>query len=115
MSEASLYGTSTAFLWNPFRAEPARKVHIQTKFLGFLQPWTQSKGEVDLYPICKQVSKSLQSKAERHAREVQYRGTSPIRNRPPPYDPPKTLGTGLWQGPRWMRSLISEVPLKLNY
>ena len=25
----------------------------------------------------------------------QYRGTSPIRKRPPPKDPPRTLGTGL--------------------
>ena len=25
-----------------------------------------------------------------------YRGTSPIRNRPTPYHPPRTLGIGLW-------------------
>ena len=39
------------------------------------------------------------------------RGTSPIRKPPSPYDPPKTLGIGLWQGPRGVRFLMSEVPL----
>ena len=28
-------------------------------------------------------------------RVLKYRGNSPIRKRPPPYDPPKTLGIGL--------------------
>ena len=40
-----------------------------------------------------------------------HRGTSPVRKRPPPYDPPMTLGIGLRQGPRGVRVLISEVPL----
>ena len=40
-----------------------------------------------------------------------YRGTSLIRKRPPPQDPPRTLGIGLQWGPRWVHSLISEVPL----
>ena len=35
------------------------------------------------------LSRSLLSEASR------YRGTSPIRKRPPPYDPPTTLGIGL--------------------
>ena len=39
------------------------------------------------------------------------RGSSPIRKRPPPYDPPRTLGIGLRQGPRWVCFLISEVPM----
>ena len=40
-----------------------------------------------------------------------YRGTSPIRKRPPPYDPPTTLGIGIRQGPRGVRFLVCEVPL----
>ena len=31
----------------------------------------------------------------RNRNRVSYRGTSPIRNRPPPEDPPGTLGIGL--------------------
>ena len=34
----------------------------------------------------------------------EYRGTSLIRKRPPPLDPPRTLGTGTGKGPRWMGS-----------
>jgi len=40
-----------------------------------------------------------------------YRGTSLIRKRPPPYDPPMTLGLDLRLGPRGVRFLVSEVPL----
>ena len=40
-----------------------------------------------------------------------YRGTSPIRKRPPPEEPPRTLGIGLRWVPRGVRFLISEVPL----
>ena len=42
--------------------------------------------------------------------EPPYRGTSLIRNRPPPQDPPRTLGIGLRYGPRGVRFLVSEVP-----
>ena len=38
-----------------------------------------------------------------------YRGTSPIRKRPPTSDPPRTLGIGLRQGPMGVRFLVSEV------
>jgi hypothetical protein len=31
----------------------------------------------------------------RQRREIGYRGTSLVRNRPPPKDPPRILGTGL--------------------
>jgi hypothetical protein len=40
-----------------------------------------------------------------------YRDTSHIRKRPPPYDPPRTLGIDLLQGPRGGGVLMSEVPL----
>jgi hypothetical protein len=40
-----------------------------------------------------------------------HRGTSPIRKRSTPYDPPTTLGTGLRQVPRGVRFRMSEVPL----
>jgi len=40
-----------------------------------------------------------------------YRGTSLIRNSPPPLDPPGTLGIGLRQGPRRGVFLMSEAPL----
>ena len=40
-----------------------------------------------------------------------YRGTSPIRKRPPSQDPPRTLGIGIRQGPKGLRFLVSEVPL----
>ena len=40
-----------------------------------------------------------------------YRGTSPIRKRPPPWDPPRALGVGLLWGPRGVRFRVSEVPL----
>ena len=42
-----------------------------------------------------------------------YRGTSPIRKRPPPHDPPTTPGKGLRLGPRGVGFLMSEVPLHL--
>ena len=42
---------------------------------------------------------------------LRCRGASLIRNRPPPKDPPRTLGTGLRYGPRGVRFLVSEVPL----
>ena len=55
------------------------------------------------------------------ARQRQYtlgiqgsRGTSPVRKRPPPYDPPKTLGIGLREGPTRRQFLMSEVPLYLG-
>ena len=38
-----------------------------------------------------------------------YRGTSPMRKRPPPSDPPRALGIGLRWGPRGVRFLVSEV------
>jgi len=40
-----------------------------------------------------------------------YGGTSLIRNRLSPWDPPKTLGIGLRKGPRGVRFLDSVVPL----
>ena len=40
-----------------------------------------------------------------------YRGTSLIRKRPAPWDPPRTLGIALLQGLRGVRFLVSEVPL----
>ena len=40
-----------------------------------------------------------------------YRGTSLIRNRPPPYDHHRALGMVLLQGPRGALFLMSEVPL----
>ena len=42
---------------------------------------------------------------------IPYRVTSPIRKRPPPYDPPMTPGISLQQGPRRVRFFISEVAL----
>jgi len=38
-----------------------------------------------------------------------YRVTSPIRKRPSPWDPPRTLSMGLLQGPRGVRLSLSEV------
>jgi hypothetical protein len=40
-----------------------------------------------------------------------YRGTSLIRKRPPPHNPPVTLGIGLQQGHGGVIFLVSEVPL----
>ena len=40
-----------------------------------------------------------------------YRGTSLIRKRPPPQDPPRTLGIGLRQGSTGWRFLVSKVAL----
>ena len=40
-----------------------------------------------------------------------YRGTSLIRNSPPPPDHHRALGIVLLYGPRWVRSFISDVPL----
>ena len=37
---------------------------------------------------------------------TQYRVTSPIRKRPPPYDPPRTLGIGLLWGPRGLGECV---------
>jgi len=42
---------------------------------------------------------------------ARYRDTSPIRRRPPPQDPPRTLGIGLLQGPTGGLFLMGEVPL----
>ena len=39
------------------------------------------------------------------------RGTSLIRKRPFLQEPSRTLGIGLWLGPRGWRFLMSEVPL----
>ena len=39
------------------------------------------------------------------------RGTSPIRNRPTPQDPFRTLGIDLQKGPRGTRFLVTEAPL----
>jgi hypothetical protein len=44
-------------------------------------------------------------------RQLQNRGTSPIKKRPPPQEPPRTLRIGLRQGPRGMRFLVIEVTL----
>jgi len=44
-----------------------------------------------------------------------YRSTSPIRKRPPPQDPPSTLGIGLRKGPRGVCLLLSEVLLYMNH
>ena len=43
-----------------------------------------------------------------------YRGTSPIRKRPPPLDPPRNLGIGLRLGPKGWHFLMSEVPLYVS-
>ena len=53
------------------------------------------------------------TKAPKHqsTRLGTYKGTSPIRNRPPSYDPPRTLGIGLLQNPGGVRFLTSDVPL----
>jgi hypothetical protein len=40
------------------------------------------------------------------------RGASPVRKRPPPWDPHRTLGIGLRWGPRGVRFLVSEAPLQ---
>ena len=40
-----------------------------------------------------------------------YRGTSPIRKCPPPWDPFRTPGIGLRHGPRGLSFMSSEVPL----
>ena len=40
-----------------------------------------------------------------------YRGTSSMRKRHPPYDPPTTLAIGLRYVSRGVRFLMSEVPL----
>ena len=45
-----------------------------------------------------------------------YRGISLIRNSDPlgpPWDPPRTLGIGLLQGPSGWRFLMSEVPCRV--
>ena len=42
---------------------------------------------------------------------VNCRDISPIKKRPPPEDPPRTLGIGLLKGPTGGVSLMSEVPL----
>jgi hypothetical protein len=43
-----------------------------------------------------------------------YRGTSLIEKHPLPWDPPNTPCIGLRQGPRGLRSLMSEVSLYEN-
>jgi len=43
-----------------------------------------------------------------HAR---YKGSSPIKKRPAPKDPPRTLRIGVRWGPRGVRLLASQVPL----
>ena len=43
-----------------------------------------------------------------------YRGTSPIRNRPPRQDDPGPLGTGLMKGPGRRCFRMSEVPLYIG-
>jgi len=40
-----------------------------------------------------------------------YMGTAPIRKRPPPWDPHRSLGIGLRKGPRGRCFLMGEVPL----
>ena len=39
------------------------------------------------------------------------RDTSLIRKRPSPWDPPRILGIGLWEGPEGVRFLMKGVPL----
>ena len=41
--------------------------------------------------------------------DLRFRGTSLERNRPPPHDPPTTLGIGSRKDPRGMHFLMSEV------
>ena len=43
--------------------------------------------------------------------DMTYRGTSPRRKRPHPWDPPRTLGIELLQGPKGRLFLEGEVPL----
>ena len=43
--------------------------------------------------------------------QVWYMGTSLIRKRPTPQEPPRILGMVLLKGPTGWRFLISEVPL----
>ena len=53
----------------------------------------------------------LQSVVDRaRERPGPYRGTLPMRNRSPPYDPPTTLGIGLRKGLSGLCFLMSEVP-----
>ena len=40
-----------------------------------------------------------------------YKGTSPIKKRPTPQDPPRTPSIGLRYGYRVVRFLVSDVPL----
>ena len=47
---------------------------------------------LDAFRLRSDVISSIKILTPRHSR---YRGTSPIRKRPPPYDPPMTLGIGL--------------------
>ena len=42
-----------------------------------------------------------------------YRGTSIMKKRPPPQDPPRTLGIVLLQDPSGRRFCMSEVPLRV--
>ena len=70
-----------------------------------------SRGGFVPHPVSSQPVERPSAEARGCFGECAYRGTSPIRKRPPPYDPPSTLGTGLRLGPRGGRFHMSEVPL----
>ena len=44
-----------------------------------------------------------------------YRGTSLIRKRSPPYEPPMTLGMVLLQSPGGRCFIMSEIPLYMHF
>jgi len=45
----------------------------------------------------------------------QNRGTSPMKTPPPPWNPPRTLGIGLREGPGGVRFLESEITRTLTW
>ena len=80
--------------------ESARKRFEQVQTVGYLGGVVRGWGVT----IFRASSGELQST---HVRTDQ---SSPIRQRPPPWDPPRTPGIGLRQGPRGVRFLIREIP-----
>ena len=64
-----------------------------------------------VYPFTAHAGSCTNSSVQPLPRPRQYRSISPIRKRPPPYDPRTTLGIGLREGPSGVRFLLSEVLL----